>query len=365
MTKIGIVTLNGYFNYGNRLQNYALQEVLKSINCEKVNTLVYNNDNSKVKLKFSDIKSKSILKKIMIYYYINLKEYLNRKTYRNRTEFFINFTKKYINEVDFQKCDIQEIESYDYIVAGSDQIWNPHYSKLNSFYFMNFVPRHKRVTYAASFGVSEIPDNLYENYQKHIAEIERLSVREESGQKLIQQLTGKSAKVHLDPTLLLTKAQWNEIAMPSKTKPTNPYVLTYFLGEKPDNIQNEILKFATENNCEIVDLGSIKDKKAYEAGPSEFIDYIKNCKIMFTDSFHGTVFSIIFEKPFIVYDRIGINNMFTRISTLLSKLGLEKRMKVNNDLNEDLLIVDYERCNCIIQNERENSLRYLKDSLIL
>jgi exopolysaccharide biosynthesis predicted pyruvyltransferase EpsI len=103
-----------------------------------------------------------------------------------------------------------------------------------------------------------------------------------------------------DPILLLTKEKWLSIAKEASNKPKDKYLLTYFLGGIPTQYKKEIKKTAKENNLEIINLGDIKEKDTYQTGPSEFIDYINNCSVMFTDSFHGTVFSILFEKPFVV-----------------------------------------------------------------
>ena len=166
-----------------------------------------------------------------------------------------------------------------------------------------------------------------------------------------------------DPTLLLTKEKWLSIAKEASNKPKDKYLLTYFLGGIPTQYKKEIKKTAKENNLEIINLGDIKEKDTYQTGPSEFIDYINNCSVMFTDSFHGTVFSILFEKPFVVFQRKGGTSMYSRIDTLLNKFKLNSRKVENISWDDDLFSVDFSHVPQILEAERKKSLDYLKDAL--
>ena len=223
---------------------------------------------------------------------------------KNRKENFMEFSKTYINETDYivSKKHIPEnlSDRYDYFITGSDQVWNPDNLHGTSFFFLTFAEQYKRIAYAPSFGVSEIKPEFIEDYKEWISGMYKLSVREDDGAKIIKKLTGRESPVLVDPTLLLTKEKWLSIAKEASNKPKDKYLLTYFLGGIPTQYKKEIKKTAKENNLEIINLGDIKEKDTYQTGPSEFIDYINNCSVMFTDSFHGTVFSILFEKPFVV-----------------------------------------------------------------
>ncbi|NMA75366.1 MAG: polysaccharide pyruvyl transferase family protein, partial [Bacteroidales bacterium] len=211
MRKVGIITLNGYFNYGNRLQNYALERVLRSFDCDTSTIKVQNIDASTskdtvlyrlqriVRKDKGEILDKLQRKTRNIIHKTEIKE-----STRIRTEIFKDFTKKHIRETDLtiSNGDINKdiIEQYDFFVAGSDQVWNPYYVQGSSTYFLDFAPKEKRISYAASFGVATLPEEYKENYREFIINILHLSVREEAAAKIIKDLTGKDALVHVDPT---------------------------------------------------------------------------------------------------------------------------------------------------------------------
>lgn len=365
MKKIAIITLNGYYNYGNRLQNYALQEILKSLNCY-VETIRIENKKINENI-FNKLKNKSI-KQIINMFYIKLIISIYKKTIDNRTIIFKNFTKNYINETNFTISDdnipINLSDKYDYFITGSDQVWNYDYINGSSIYFLIFAEKHKRIAYAPSFGVSEIKSDYKDKYKTWISEMYRLSVREDEGARIIKELTGIDTPVLLDPTMLISREKWISISQKAKNKPNGKYLLTYFLGGINLYYKNQIKKFAKRNNLKILNLGNIKEKETYETGPSEFIDYIKDCSIMFTDSFHGTVFSILFEKPFVVFNRLGELSMYSRINTLLNKFNLNSRRIENISLyNNNIFYINYSYVYQILEYEREKALNYLKNAL--
>ena len=195
-------------------------------------------------------------------------------------------------------------ESFDYFIVGSDQVWNPIYRKGSPIDFLTFAPQNKRVAYAPSFGIAEIPDKYISQYTKWLSEFNHLSVREDAGADIIKNLTSREASVLVDPTVMLTKDEWLSIAKPHKLKPNTPFLLTYFLGEVPKEVKGLISKLSTKYKLEVVNLGSYEQIERYAADPSEFIDYINSANIFLTDSFHGAVFSIILEKQFIVFNRV-------------------------------------------------------------
>jgi len=140
--------------------------------------------------------------------------------------------------------------------------------------------------------------------------------------------------------------------------------LTYFLGGIPPKYKKQIKKIAKVNNLEVINLADIRDKETYRTGPSEFIDYINSCSVFCTDSFHGAVFSILFEKPFIVYERMGSTlSMFSRIETLLKKFKLESRKAENIKSNEDVFNIDFSHVPAILEAERKKSYDFLKEAL--
>ncbi len=206
-----------------------------------------------------------------------------------------------------------------------------------------------------------MPDEYKERYKKWLSVIPYLSVREESGAKIVKELTGRDVPVLIDPTLMLTKEKWLSIAREDPYKPDRPYLLTYFLGKVPKETRKKIKKIARDNNLEIVKLADIRDKKRYIACPSEFIDYINSAALVCTDSFHGSVFSILMETPFIVFERVG-TVMYSRIETLLNKFHLHSR-QVNNIKDDQIFNIDFSHIPPILEEERRKALDFLIEAL--
>ncbi|UJF15259.1 polysaccharide pyruvyl transferase family protein [Jeotgalibaca sp. MA1X17-3] len=370
MKKVAILTLNGYFNYGNRLQNYALQEVIRNLGFE-VETIVNTTQNEEVQMAYP-LKMYKIIKKGPKYLKKIILNKLNKKKVINsgniRTKTFKDFTHKYIKETNYSISD-KNIpndlsEKYDYFVVGSDQVWNPNFREVTSLYFLLFTEKNKRVSYAPSFGVSELSNEYKSNYKKWLTNFDKISVREDDGAEIIKELTGKTAPVLVDPTLLITKETWLSIAKRANNKPEKGYLLTYFLGGVPKQYSKRINDIAKENNLDIINLGDVGDIETYKTGPSEFIDYINSCSIFCTDSFHGCVFAILMQKPFIVYEREGSSlSMYSRINTLLDKFNLNSRKIENIKTNKDAFNIEYTDTSLLLEEERLKSLNFLNEAL--
>lgn len=374
MKKIAIFTLNGYFNYGNRLQNYALQEALKSLgfNVETViNNTKYINKKNKLISTVSKIHKLKTMPLREIYTKLNgkISNYLYKnKADQERTEVFKGFSSLYIVETDYSVSEDNipnDFSSrYDYFVTGSDQVWNPNFGNRSSIYFLTFAPQNKRIAYAPSFGISKFPQEYKENYKVWLSEMSRISVRENAGAKIIKDLTGRDANVLVDPTLLLTKEKWLSISNIPANKPMKKYLLTYFLGPVSKERKSMIKSIATKNDLEIINLANKQDKVAYLAGPSEFIDYINSASVFCTDSFHGVVFSILMETAFVVFERKdNLQPMNSRIDTLLVTFNLQSRLEKNIKNNQQIFEVDYSHIAPILASERKKSFDYLKEAL--
>ena len=365
--KVDILTLPGYFNYGNRLQNYALQEVIKNFS-EEVETLILPNASvqssgtfNKIKKVFSyplsktvKVATRKINNKIRIVRYKGILDQRENK--------FKQFSKKYINEKHINSFDeLKQIaKDTDYFVVGSDQVWNPNYIKhQEQYYFLQFVEEEKRIAYAPSFGISEIPEEVKPQYKKWLSSIPYISVREKEGAKIIKQLTGRDAPVLVDPTLLLTKDEWLKISKVHAYKPSSKYLISYFWGKIPTERKTLIKQIAKKYNLEIVSIADLKDKKTYISDPSEFIDYINSASLVLTDSYHGTIFSILMETPFFVFERIGGHSMYSRIETLLELTELSGREERDIDLNKEILNIDFSHVKGILEKERKKSFDFL------
>lgn len=356
MSKIGIITLNGYFNYGNRLQNLALQNYLEEQGHE-VTTVRLDRANNSSKLNIFKYRLKIVLQRIM-----KNKQYNSHKI---REEKFKDFSNKYIKETKLEYSIYGNLshlnDKFDYFIIGSDQVWNPNMSKGSLAYFANFADTDKRISYSASFGVSNIPSEYTSTYIEGLQGLNYISVREQVGANIVKELTGREAPVLVDPTLLLNKEEWIKVSS-AAPQTHNSYLLTYFLGGIPKEHREKIEQIAALNNLEIISLGDINDKVTYETGPAEFLNYIQGAQLFCTDSFHGCVFSIIFETPFVVYERQGKTSMFSRIETLLSTFDLEDR--INGNINyENLFEINFQHSKDVQNKEINKSFTYLTEAL--
>lgn len=353
--KIGIITIIDDNNYGNRLQNYATQETIKKLGMESFTLKNYvrcNEINS-----FFKVYLLLFLKKIQNLYF-RLKTYRRYKKFKNFNK-TISFYTKTITSINAKKID----KKFDYYICGSDQIWNLNFRRSSYIDMLEFTSYNKKVAFSPSFGVSDFKKNHREKITSALKNFKALSIREESGKKLICELTNRNdTEVLIDPTMLLTSEEWDKIVKaPSKLK-SKKYILIYFLGGISKDREKEIIRVANENNCDIID---VLDKKSEfnSTGPSEFLYLIKNAFLICTDSFHSCVFSILYNKPFIVFDRIGSGkSMNSRIDTLLNKFNLNDR-KYNDTITGKYLICDYNKAYNILASERKKSINFLKRSL--
>lgn len=337
MKKIGIVTIYDLSNYGNRLQNYAVKKVLGKVydgTVKEMNT---------------------------VNHFLVLKNFIQYRgsSYKRMLKFY-RFSS---GSRDVEYLSNYKDKEYDWIICGSDQLWNPYWAG-NDFMFATFAAKEKRIAYAASFGVSEIPEEKKKQYTKYLSEMDAISVREEAGAKIVKELTGRDVEVLIDPTLMLDKSDWVSVARKPKQFRKRHYIMTYFLGEIPSEYKEYIIKVAKEMECEIINLEQ-ENKNNYwnSVGPAEFIWLIEHCKLLCTDSFHGSIFSILMEVPFIVFDRkSNIGTMGSRIDTLLKNFQLEDR-KYNNESTEKILNVNYSNIPMILKEERKKAYDFLRKAI--
>lgn len=375
--RVGIITLHGHYNYGNKLQNYALQETIKYLGCDVETVIICNgikktnkpyNITKKIK-EINNLSYREICEKIYnrIENTISKKtmNYLYKRLINERIIKFKDFSSQYLSEKFFQNND-NELKllskKYDFFIAGSDQVWNPAHGNKLDIYFLSFAKKNQRISYAPSFGVAHIPEGMKDNYITWLTQINYLSVREKTGAKIIKELTGIDVPVLLDPTLLVSKKKWLSISKKALNRPEGEYLLTYFLGKIPNEAKKLIKDISKKHKMKVIKLADLKDKETYVTGPSEFIDYINSASIFLTDSFHGVVFSILLETPFVVYERIGAS-MYSRIETILDKFNLRSREAKNINNLDDILNIDFSHVPPILDEEREKALNYLKEAL--
>lgn len=257
-----------------------------------------------------------------------------------RIEMFKKYREKYIKPFSpvykgYSNL-VKGAHNYSTIVVGSDQLWTPA-GLQSKFYNLLFVPDNiKKISFATSFGITEIPTNQIKETKKYLERIEYLSVREISGAEIIKKLTGRKALVAVDPTLLYTGQEWLNI-LPFENKYDDKYIFAYFLGT---NIEHRkiVENFAKEKKLKIITCPAMDeyveydmnfgDLREYKVGPIEFLNLIRGAEYIFTDSFHGSIFSILYHKKFITFNRYSDSirkGKNSRIESLFSLLGLEER----------------------------------------
>ena len=194
-------------------------------------------------------------------------------------------------------------------------------------------------------------------------DFEDISVRETEGVSIIKELTNKDVVTVLDPTMLVDALEWRNIEKIEILPKNEKYILTYFLGEQEENVKKYIDKLACDKNYQVINMMSSERGRFYSVGPEGFVTLIDHAEAVFTDSFHATVFSILFHTPFVVLKRKHRNasDMNGRLRTLLKKFELEKCMEYT--AIEEAFCIDFEKCDNILKNEREKSLEYLRRTL--
>lgn len=357
--RIGIVTINDDNNYGNRLQNYATQEILKKISKDGEIITIKNDTNMNYK---SSNRIKYIIKKIRCY----LRNRCNFKISDRKKAFLefnkkINFSKKIHSPYSKKYWD----KKFDYFFVGSDQVWNPN-GRMTDIDLLKFSSDPKKNSFAASIAVNQIHDDIKkEEFKEALNKFKNISVREKRGKEIIKELTGRDdIEVLIDPTMLLEVEEWDEVAKKPLQLKSEKYILNYFLGELSAERKREIDRVAKENNCEIINILD-KNSQFYQTGPSEFLYLEKNAFLICTDSFHSSVFAILYDKPFIVFDREDKEvKMNSRIETLINKFKLKNR-KFEGKIIEENLKHDYSEAYEILELEREKAKKFLKKALEL
>ncbi|OIP83957.1 MAG: hypothetical protein AUK44_03800 [Porphyromonadaceae bacterium CG2_30_38_12] len=378
MKRVGLYTITDYVNYGNRLQNYAGQEILRSFGFEVETIRNFPTKPVEKGFAFTLYRIKNALTQspmiLINKAYQKIVDRKKRALYlscqRAKEVSFRAFSEKYMSESDFvmtlSNVPTDLDRRYDYCVVGSDQIWNPNIRYGSALDFLSFVSPHKRIALAPSIGVSLIPEQYQEHYRSYLSEMACVSVREDKGAEIIEALCGRKAPVLVDPTLVLTTKEWLKIAKKAAKKPDKKYLLTYFIGEVSRHRLSILRCMAADNHLELVMLNSLSDTARYDADPAEFIDYIHGADLVCTDSFHCIIFSMHFDRPFVVFDREGKSApMSSRIDTLLHKFHFENRKQTLLEQSNQYYNVDFAHVDAIMNSERHKVIEYLKKALDL
>lgn len=376
MKKVGIATVHTGYNYGSALQAYAIKVILRKLGYQGVllalkGSLIRGRD---VRIKkilsifLRMVLHPSIVKNQIKRYKKSVEKELSVQT----VEKFDYFTKTYLKPSFLNWNELKKLEKRDEYVAflcGSDQVWNADTLYVDPFYYLRFADKKKRIAFAPSFGREKIPEYNKKIIKKYVNGIDELSVREKTGVQIIKELCGKQAQWLLDPSLLLSGKEWNiSLGLEEQQVNSKRYILAYFLDEPSEKAKLWLKKLKENEDLMIISMPYVRKNKDWfdiiaEAGPKEFVLYIKNATYVVTDSFHGTAFSINFEIPFFVFDRqYGISgNQSSRIKSILELMGLMKRFNPENSVMNEK--IDFQLVNKILKKERGNAKYFLRNSL--
>lgn len=345
--RIGILTLYyGNHNFGGQLQAYALCTYLnhqKSIESEQISYDYKKKDARTIK---------SCL--FSIYSYIFHSTVMNGL--KKRKKKFEAFEDEIPHSALIRSADefVQLSSKYDYIFTGSDQVWNPEYA--GEIFYLGNIPREKRCAYAASFGKDKFEEGTFAaNTIESLRNFRFISVREDSAVSLLENYGITNVKMVCDPTLLLNKQEWERNVAQVKRLINEKYVFVYLLGNSR-SLRDDLKKRIGTTNLKIVSIPHVHfgyqkrdegfaDIEVYEVGPFEFLRLIKDAEMIVTDSYHCTLFSILFQKQFWTLSRNGKNDKGStngRMFTLLEKVGLMDRYaeSINKICLEDTFIMN-------------------------
>lgn len=344
--KIAIITYSWAQNWGAVLQAYALTKYMNSLGHE-TKLIDYREFDNKL---ISTVKSvpDGIADLLML---SAGKRRISRFDDFRHSE--LNLTKK-CNSTDELKTLNKEFDAF---ITGSDQVWNVGRGVCKDFY-LHFAGQDKRrISYAASFGVSQIPDEYIDDTIQGLNNIDYLSVREQSGKEIIKKLTGREAKVVLDPVFLLGKEKW--IDMASGRIFSKPYIFVY-PTQVSETMVRVVKKIRKDTGYMAVSPFYIPGCKVIkDLGPKEFIRCIHDAAYVVASSFHATAFSLIFNKPLacVTHSQTG-----ARTTDLLSMLGMNGCIVQQAD-KYSLSAIDYSDANMRMKELLRNSKEFLTQSL--
>lgn len=364
MKKVVSLTINSPLNYGAILQTFALNYYLRLQGYDaKVLKYTYfkGHDN---RANWQKLRSK-IWRKWVLPFIQDTGRIENTEIFRNK----IIYTEQ-IDTADLLGKIATEYEAY---IVGSDQVWNPRFAGDDTNWFLSFTSK-KKIAYAASFGLSVLPEQYLAKYKEQIKKLDSVSVREKSAAELIQNMGLSKPQVVLDPVFLLSKEEWGKLAVKPKQQ---KYILCYYMPGFPPvekKIKDLAKLYSKKYNCPILNIG----KKEYSRfffwennlcgiGPAEFLGLIANAEMVITNSFHGTAFSVLFDKNFIsvINTALGKKDLSSRIVDLLTDIKHTSSLVDISKHEEDKIKIsglsqDSKEC---LQEKITISKQFLKDEL--
>jgi hypothetical protein len=358
--KVGILTFHRANNYGAVLQAYALQETIQQLGHE-VEIIDYKQEYIESKYRKVRLNAKSIVSLVrsLVSTVLHYQEFSQRE--RNFNSFRNNNLT--LSKTSYDKSS--EIQGFDALISGSDQVWNPKATGYDKTFFLDAIESAiNKISYAASIGRDYITEKEKNFILNNIANFDSISVREESAKRIVSSLTDKDIARVLDPTLLADQKIWDKFISKNEY---GDYLLVYSVGPL-----NNLLEIVKETSLKLgIRVLFITEKKIKTSSnqvhlkgvsPEKLLTLIYNAKFIVTNSFHGTAFSLIFNKNFFT---IPHKDSGARMIELLSLFNLSKLLVTNKNEISELLTysINYDEINEILRQEKNKSLKYLESSL--
>lgn len=382
MKKIGLAVCYDTKNFGSQLQVLATIKTLETMGYDT--EIIRYNKKVSPKLVFQtiprffnpyfiDSKIKVMKKRNNINKDLEIKEKVsirNERFIRFANENFVNVSEIYNG---WRELVEKSNQKYDYFLCGSDQLWLP--SNLGShFYTLEFAKNDKRkIAYATSFGVKQIPWYQKRATKRYLKRFNFISNREISGSIIVEKLIGEKSKVVCDPTLLLTRDEWEKI-LPYEKKENEKYIFCYYLGTNKEH-RKKALELKEKTGFKIVTIPFLDnyveadknfgDIQLFDIDTKDVVNYIRNAEYILTDSFHGSIFSIINGKKFLTFNRFNSNSKNsrnTRIDSLFELLDLKDR-RYNGDIFNIFNDIDYKSVEKKLLKLRLESEKFLSNAL--
>ncbi len=370
--RIAILTWLHNGNYGTMLQAYALQKFLRKngYNVENINYKP-STKNRILNLLQNRNSPALFMGKVRAFFGKKLnmdREILQRR--KNRFECFKNDNMN-IGKLCASTEEIKEMsKNFDAYICGSDQIWSP--TLMNPVFYLDYLPKSEnKISYAPSMGVTDTTDRKKKQIKKYLESFNYVSVREKQGQKLLREITGNTYPVMVDPTMLLSPLDWEECTGERIVK--GEYIFCYILTPRKSYI-DAIKKFAKKKNMKVVIIPNDKGpfdtgfQEFADAGPEQWLNLLKYSSYVCTDSFHGCIFSAVFQREFILFKRFSDDNKKSensRIYTLARMLQIEDRIIDSNNINmiDALKPINFKKIESTIRREGQSSGQWLIDAL--
>lgn len=373
--KVAIVTFIRAYNHGAILQGYALYKTLSNLGAD-VEMLDYEPEYFKRIYNVESFKKWLWLPGPLLSRFPKFLLLRNRVSKRNKK--FDRFIRRNIHMSQNRFADVYDLNNvivpYDTFISGSDQVWNNSITNFDPVFFLDFptANKSKKISYAASFGFSSIPEELKSEYKRLLSNWDYYSVREKNGVDILNELLNISATQCCDPTLLLSHQEWNNVLSSKREK--EKYILVYSAGAIRTTLRYA-QQLANEKNMKLIKITSVCSREVFmgeitnpyqvdfrvTASPDEFLSLISNASYVITDSFHATVFSLLFHTPFLTL--IKTDKINDRALDLMTITGTENRTLEDHYSQIDQPI-DWQKVDNRIEAYREKSLEYLKKIFI-